>query len=86
MLQMAARLTDWSAMSETFHVVPTDDWLEHEEVADLCVCGPHVEFFAKGKVVVHHALDGRHRGEPAWPRRRAREVARDQALSEGSHL
>jgi hypothetical protein len=73
-------------MSETFHVVPTDDWLEHEEIADLCVCGPYVEFFARGKVVVHHALDGRHGDAPAWPRQRAREVACDQALSEELHL
>ena len=69
-------------MSETFHVVPTGDWVGHEERQDLCACGPHVEFFARGKVVVHHALDGRHRDDPAWPRRRAHEVARDQALTE----
>ena len=86
MLQLTAQLADWSAMSDTFHVVPTGDCLEHEEVADLWVCGPHVEFFAKGKVVVDYALDGRHRDEPAWPRQRAREVARDHALSEGLHL
>jgi hypothetical protein len=69
-------------MSETFHVVPIEDWVAHEEHQDLCACGPHVEFFPRGKVVVHHALDGRHRGDPTWPRRRAHEVARDQALSE----
>jgi hypothetical protein len=73
-------------MSETFHVVPTEDWLEHEEVADLCVCGPHVEFFSRGKVIVHHALDGRHDDDPAWPRKRAGEVAREQALSEDLRL
>jgi len=71
-----------SAMNETFHVVPTEDRLWHEEVADLCVCGPHVEFFPRGKVVVHHALDGRHGDDPAWARRRAHEVAREQALAE----
>jgi hypothetical protein len=70
-----------AAMSETFHVVPTEDWLEHEEVQDLCVCGPHVEFFPRGKVIVHHALDGRHGADVAWARRRAREVAEDQALT-----
>jgi hypothetical protein len=69
-------------MSDTFHVVPTDDWLQHEEVADQCICGPHVEFFPRGKVVVHHALDGRHGDDPDWPHRRAHEVARDHALSE----
>jgi hypothetical protein len=67
-------------MSETFHVVPGEDWLVHEEVQDLCVCGPHVEFFTRGKVVVHHALDGRHAGDTGWPRRRAHEVAREQSL------
>jgi hypothetical protein len=71
-----------SGMSETFHVVPSEDWLRHEEVADLCVCGPHVEFFPRGKVVVHHALDGRHGDDPAWARQRAHEVAREQALTE----
>jgi hypothetical protein len=71
-------------MSETFHVVPTQDWLGHEEVQDLCVCGPHVEFFPRGKVVVHHALDGRHAGDPSWARRRAHEVAAQCSLSEDS--
>ncbi|MGH2680433.1 MAG: hypothetical protein ACRDG8_08120 [Actinomycetota bacterium] len=69
-------------MSEIFHVVPTDDWLEHEEIADLCVCGPHVEFFPRGKVVVHHALDGRHADEPSWARQRAHEVGSQQSLAE----
>jgi hypothetical protein len=69
-------------MSETFHVVPAEDWVAHEEQQDLCACGPHVEFFTRGKVVVHHALDGRHHDDPAWPRRRAHEVARDEALTE----
>ena len=73
-------------MSETFHVVPEEDLLTHEEVQDLCVCGPHVEFFPRGKVVVHHALDGRHADDPGWPRRRASEVAREQSLAEDLHL
>ena len=68
-------------MSETLHVVPSRDWLEHEEIQDACVCGPHVEFFGRGKVVVHHALDGRHADDPGWPRSRAHEVARDHALA-----
>ena len=71
-----------SGMSDTFHVVPIADWLQHEEFADECICGPHVEFFPRGKVVVHHALDGRHGDDHGWPHRRAHEVARDQALSE----
>jgi hypothetical protein len=68
-------------MSETFHVVPTDDLLEHEEVADQCVCGPHVEFFPRGKVIVHHALDGRNAADLDWPRRRAQEVGTDESLA-----
>ena len=69
-------------MGETFHVVPIDDWCGHEEVQDSCACGPHTEFFAEGKVVVHHALDGRHANDPSWPRRRAAEVAMETLLSE----
>ena len=69
-------------MSEIFHVVPTDDWLEHEEVADQCVCGPQVEFFPRGRVVVHHALDGRHAPDPTWAQRRAREVGSQHSLAE----
>jgi hypothetical protein len=76
------RLPNPIGMSETFHVVPVEDLVGHDEVQDLCVCGPHVEFFPRGKVVVHHALDGRHGGDPAWPRRRALEVARDNSLAE----
>jgi hypothetical protein len=66
----------------TFHVVPAEDWIGHEEVQDRCVCGPHVEYFPRGKVVVHHALDGRHRDDDGWVRRRAHEVAQEQALTE----
>ncbi|HEX6581109.1 MAG TPA: hypothetical protein VF195_09590 [Actinomycetota bacterium] len=69
-------------MGETFHVVPVDDWCGHEEVQDSCVCGPHAEFIAGGKVIVHHALDGRHADDPSWPRRRASEVAIEIFLAE----
>lgn len=68
-------------MGETFHVVPIDDWCDHEEIQDSCVCGPHTEFFVEGKVIVHHALDGRHANDPSWPRRRAAEVASETSLS-----
>jgi hypothetical protein len=71
---------------ETFHVLPVDDLVGHEEAQDLCACGPHVEFFPRGKVVVHHALDGRHADDPHWPRRRAIDVARENALSEDQLL
>jgi hypothetical protein len=81
-----AASADALGMSETFHVVPLEDWLVHEEVQDACVCGPHVEFFARGKVVVHHALDGRHGDDPGWPRRRALEAAHAQALLDPDEL
>ena len=74
------RATDRNVVSETFHVVPTEDWLDHVEVQDDCVCGPHVEFFPRGKVIVHHALNGRHAADPDWPRRRASEVALERSL------
>ncbi len=61
---------------QTYHVVPVEDWIVHEERADACVCGPHVEYFRGGNVIVHHALDGRNADDRTWPRRRAREVAR----------
>jgi len=69
-----------SSMSERFHVVPLEDWVAHEERQDDCVCGPHVEFFPRGTVVVHHALDGRHADDPDWARRRAEEVAAVESL------
>lgn len=62
--------------TETYHVVPVEDWIVHQEQHDECVCGPHVEFFPGGTVVVHHALDGRNSNDQMWPRRRAAEVAR----------
>jgi hypothetical protein len=67
-------------MSARWHVVPDHDWIGHEERADECVCGPHVEFFPRGSVVVHHALDGRHSRDPLWAPRRAREVALERSL------
>lgn len=65
----------------TFHVLPVDDLVRHDDQGDDCVCGPHVEFFPRGRVVVHHALDGRHSGDLGWPRRRAGEVAITEALN-----
>ncbi len=67
-------------MSETYHVVPVDDLVIHEEAGDECICGPHVEYFTRGRVVVHHALDGRQADDPGWPRRRAREIADQEHL------
>lgn len=59
----------------TYHVVPVDDLMEHEERSDACVCGPHVEFFPSGWIVIHHALDGRHASDRGWARRRAHQIA-----------
>jgi hypothetical protein len=42
-----------------FHVLPTNDLIEHERPGDDCLCGPDVEFVENGVVMVHHSLDGR---------------------------
>ena len=67
---------------ERYHVVPVDDLVGHEEAGDGCVCGPHVEFYVRGQVVVHHALDGRNASDSGWARRRASEVARERELTD----
>lgn len=48
------------------HVVPVDDWIEHDDRAenptddvDECICGPKWRFVQGGALVVHQALDGR---------------------------
>lgn len=66
---------------DTYHVVPVDDLVGHDENDDLCVCGPHIAFYPLGRVVVHHALDGRHAAEPDWAPRRADQVAGERALT-----
>jgi hypothetical protein len=73
---------DAGSAVETYHVVPIEDWIIHEEQHDACVCGPHVEYFHGGTVIVHHALDGRNADDPTWPRRRAGEVARSHLADE----
>ena len=45
-------------MTETVHVLPLGDLIEHEESQD-CPCGPRVEWCGSGWVVVHNSLDGR---------------------------
>jgi hypothetical protein len=67
---------------QTLHVLPIGDLVQHEEVGDECVCGPHVEFYPRGKVVVHHALDGRHSGNGSWAREKAREIAETRQLED----
>lgn len=49
---------------DTYHVTPVDDIKEHEESAD-CPCGPEVEEYTNGRVIVHNAWDGREAVEAA---------------------
>lgn len=51
-------------MSETFHVFPVNDLVEHETDSDDCVCGPttepvETEDGSTNWLVIHHSLDGR---------------------------
>ncbi len=53
-------------MSREVHVIPLDDFIEHE--LEDCVCGPEVEPRPRddgsiGWVVSHNALDGREKEE-----------------------
>jgi hypothetical protein len=66
--------------AQVLHVLPTDDLIDHEEIGDGCVCGPLVQYFSRGRVVVHHALDGRHAADPSWAAEKAREIAAREAL------
>lgn len=55
--------------SETWHVLPNNDLIEHEDETDNCPCGPTVEpVIAEdgscGWVITHHSLDGRELNEP----------------------
>lgn len=55
--------------SDTIHVVPVDDLIEHDSDGGECPCGPETvpierEDGSIGWKVIHHALDGReHREE-----------------------
>lgn len=48
-----------------WHVYPLNDLIEHELVADACVCGPQVKY-QDGMLVLHHSLDGRELSEPDY--------------------
>jgi hypothetical protein len=54
-------------MSETVHVLPVNDLIEHEDVGTECVCGPRVEHVegedGDGWLIVHNSLDGRELSE-----------------------
>ncbi len=46
------------------HILPCQDYIEHEDEGTGCPCGPDVEWVigmggAHGQIVVHHSLDGR---------------------------
>ena len=52
-------------MSDTIHVMPVADLIEHTNaIGEDCVCGPRTEPVQRdngsyGWVLVHHSLDGR---------------------------
>lgn len=50
------------------HVMPVNDLIEHEQVDDLCVCGPAVKPVQRDDgsyrwVIVHNSLDNREASE-----------------------
>ena len=59
-------------MSQTLHVVPLNDLVEHDCATDeaTCVCGPRIEretypAVPDGWLIIHNSLDGRERLEAA---------------------
>lgn len=55
-------------MSQTVHVYPDRDLIEHVTEGDECLCGPEVEAVpaddgSMGWLISHHSLDGREFGE-----------------------
>lgn len=55
--------------TNTLHVYPVDDLIEHNvETADAdCTCGPALELCSGGWIIHHHSLDGREHGEGGSP-------------------
>lgn len=56
-------------MSDTVHVEPINDLIDHDTNGGDCICGPATEAAfrddgSNGWVVVHHSLDGREHGDP----------------------
>ena len=43
-------------MNDVYHVIPVDDFWEHEE-SEGCMCKPRIE--ENGKLIVHNSYDGR---------------------------
>ena len=57
-------------MTETLHVVPIDDLIEHQTDGDECICGPDCELVQRDDapdmyLYSHHSLDGREIHETA---------------------
>lgn len=54
-------------MSDTYHVRPVNDLIEHDTTSDDCICGPAFELVPTDHgdawLVVHNSLDGRELGE-----------------------
>lgn len=55
--------------SDTYHVIPVNDLIEHDTDGYGCACGPTTEAVfredgSNGWLVTHHSLDGRERFEP----------------------
>lgn len=58
-------------MSDTIHVYPDGDIIDHVTVGDTCMCGPVSEAVPRddgsyGWMLTHHALDGREFNEPDY--------------------
>lgn len=50
--------------SDTWHITPVNDYIEHEESGDDCVCHPTAspvkrEDGSVAWIMMHHSLDGR---------------------------
>lgn len=55
-------------MSDTYHVYPVADLIEHTTEDDDCPCGPDLEAVPRddgthGWLTIHHSLDGREQAE-----------------------
>lgn len=56
-------------MTNTLHLTPVGDLIDHDTGDDDCPCGPRTEPVQRedgsmGWVVVHHSLDGRESAKP----------------------
>lgn len=51
-------------MTDTYHVYPVDDLVEHDLDSQDCACNPRIEVQPNGNIVViHNAWDGREQVE-----------------------